>query len=172
MGCDGLIRIDKVFEWQTFLSKSHVHGAMEPKHFEVQDRVRWSDVDRAGIIYFGSYVRFFEIAETELYRAIGLPYSHAFEELNAYPIRAQFHCDFKSPAYLDDLLTVRIWATHLGASSLRLDFRILRTESERGEIDDLLMTGYCILVTVDRVYYKPVRVPDSLRSAIAPYLHE
>ncbi len=145
---------------------------MEAKHFSVTDRVRWSDVDHAGIIYFGSYVRFFEIAETELYREIGLPYSHAFEQMDAYPVRAQFHCDFKSPAYLDDLLTVEIWASHLGASSMRLSFRIIRTESERGTIGDLLMTGYCILVTVNRVTYKPVRIPDILRTSIGPYLKD
>ena len=79
-------------------------------------RVRWSDVDHAGIIYFGSYVRFFEIAETEMYRAMGLPYSEAFDVLDVFPVRAQFHCDFKAPAFLDDLLTCEIWITQIGNS--------------------------------------------------------
>jgi acyl-CoA thioester hydrolase len=140
------------------------------KKFSVQDRVRWSDVDRAGIIYFGSYVRFFEIAETELYREIGLPYSHAFEKMDAYPVRAQFHCDFKSPAYLDDLLTVNIWARDLGRSSLKLMFEITRTESERGIVGETLMTGYCILVTVGRERYKPKSIPEVLKKALGPYV--
>lgn len=138
-------------------------------HFSVQDRVRWSDVDGAGIIYFGSYVRFFEIAETEMYRAMGLPYSHAFEVLDVYPVRAQFHSDFKSPAYLDDLLTVELWVEKIGGSSLQLDFRILRAESEKGLRDEVLVTGYCVLVTVDRTTLKPRRVPEALRTALQPY---
>jgi acyl-CoA thioester hydrolase len=139
-------------------------------HFSVQDRVRWSDVDGAGIIYFGSYVRFFEIAETEMYRAMGLPYSHAFELLDVYPVRAQFHSDFKSPAYLDDLLTVELWVDHIGGSSLQLDFRLLRAESEYGTIGEVLVTGHCVLVTVDRKTLKPRRVPERLRDALAPFV--
>lgn len=138
--------------------------------FSVQDRVRWSDVDRAGIIYFGSYVRFFEIAETELFRAMGLPFSHAFDLIDSYPVRAQFHTDFHLPAYLDDMLTVEIWADHLGSASLRLVFRVIRAESEQGTPGDVLMTGNCTLVTVDRAKYRPVRIPEILRQAIQPYL--
>src|SRR5436190_10859230 len=140
------------------------------KRFNVNDRVRWSDVDRAGIIYFGSYVRFFEIAETELYREIGLPYSRAFDEMNAYPVRAQFHCDFQRPAYLDDLLTVEIWASRLGNASLELRFQIIRTESHQGKPGETLMTGHCTMVTVDRETIRPVPLPNVLRSALEPYL--
>lgn len=32
--------------------------------FSVDEYVRWSHVDYAGIIFYGAYVRFFEIAET------------------------------------------------------------------------------------------------------------
>lgn len=147
---------------------------MESKHkkYSVQDRVRWSDVDRAGIIYFGSYVRFFEIAETELWRSIGLPYSHAFEVIDSYPVRAQFHCDFKSPAYLDDMLSVEIWVGKIGSASLTLEFEIKRAQSEVGTLGETLMTGHCVLVTVNRKTYKPVKVHSRLRDALQDYLKE
>jgi len=140
------------------------------KRFTVQDRVRWSDVDQAGIIYFGSYVRFFEIAETELFREIGLPYSKAFDIMNAYPVRAQFHCDFKSPAYLDDMLKVEIWVSEIGATSLKLAFDIIRTASTQGKLDEVLVVGHCVLVTVDKVKYRPVRLPEVLRDALSEYI--
>jgi hypothetical protein len=38
---------------------------MSPSPFVIEEYVRWSDVDFAGIIFYGSYVRFFELAETE-----------------------------------------------------------------------------------------------------------
>ena len=37
-----------------------------PQPFVIEEYVRWSDVDFAGIIFYGSYVRLFEIAETDL----------------------------------------------------------------------------------------------------------
>ena len=47
-------------------------ASVAPKPYIIEEYVRWSDVDFAGIIFYGSYVRFFEIAETELFRACGL----------------------------------------------------------------------------------------------------
>ena len=142
---------------------------MSGKRFAIQDRVRWSDVDRAGIIYFGSYVRFFEIAEIEMFRAMGLPYSEAFEVLDIYPLRARFYIDFKSPAYLDDLLTAELWVSHIGTSSITLRFEIVRTLSEKGEIGQMLAIGHCVLVTVDREHYKPLRVPERLRNVMQEF---
>ena len=139
------------------------------KRFSIQDRVRWSDVDRAGIIYFGSYVRFFEVAETEMYRAIGLPYAEAFDVLDVYPVRAQFHFDFHSPAYLDDLLTTELWVSHIGTSSIRLDFEIIRRASTHADEDTVLVTGHCVQVTVDRTTYKPRRMPERLREGLKEF---
>ncbi len=51
-----------------------------PKPFIIEEYVRWSDVDFAGIIFYGSYVRFFELAETELFRAAGLPFGTVFDQ--------------------------------------------------------------------------------------------
>ena len=140
------------------------------KRFEIEERVRWSDVDRAGIIYFGSYVRFFEIAETELFRAMGFPFSIANEILDIYLVRRQFHVDFHSPAYLDDLATVELWVTHIGNTSLRLDFEMERSESAHGKTGDRLVTGHCVLVSVDREHYRPVPLPDILKTAMNEYL--
>ena len=143
---------------------------MEGKRFAIEERVRWSDVDHAGIIYFGSYVRFFEIAETEMYRAMGLPYSEAFDVLNVYAVRAQFHCDFKSPAFLDDLLTTELWVSRIGTTSIHLDFEIVRTLSTKGKLGETLVTGNCVLVTVDQGNLKPRSVPERLRSALQMFL--
>ena len=52
--------------------------------FVVEEYVRWSDVDAAGIIFYGSYVRLFELAEMELFRAAGLPFGTVFDTYNIY----------------------------------------------------------------------------------------
>jgi acyl-CoA thioesterase FadM len=57
------------------------------KRFTIEEHVRWSDIDRAGIIYYGQFQRFFEIAETELFRAVGLPYSEVFDRLELHEHR-------------------------------------------------------------------------------------
>lgn len=137
--------------------------------FSIEERVRWSDVDRAGIIYFGSYVRFFEIAETEMFREMGFPFSMANDELNMYAVRAQFHVDFEAPAFLDDLIRAHLWVTHIGTTSFRLDFEMDRALSTQGRMGERLITGHCVLVAVDREHYRPAPIPDALRTALQAY---
>ena len=138
--------------------------------FTIEERVRWGDVDAAGIIFYGSYIRFFEIAETELFRAVGLPYGKIFDELNIWLPRVHLECDFHRAAKMDDLLEVGAYVARIGKSSLRLNFEV-RKRNEAGEIEEKLMaTAHFVLVSTDRENLKPLPVPEVLRRALDPYL--
>src|SRR5712692_2531844 len=106
----------------------------EPKKFTIEERVLWGDVDAARIIFYGSYIRFFEIAETELFRAVGLPYGEVFDELNIWLPRVHLECDFHRAAELDDLLEVSVFIGKFGKTSLRLNFEV-RRKGHDGEIE-------------------------------------
>ena len=137
--------------------------------FSIEERVRWGDVDAAGIIFYGSYIRFFEIAETELFRAAGLPYGKVFEELNIWLPRVHLECDFHRAAQMDDLLEVSVYVKHIGRTSLRLNFEV-RKKNEGGEIEEKLMaTAHFVLVSTDRENLKPVPVPEELRRALESF---
>ena len=138
--------------------------------FTIEERVRWGDVDAAKIIFYGSYIRFFEIAETELFRAVGMPYGKVFDELNIWLPRVHLECDFHRAAQMDDLLEVSVYLASIGKSSLRFNFEV-RKKNEAGEIEEKLMaTAHFVLVSTDRANLKPVPVPDELRRALGPYL--
>ena len=49
--------------------------------FSVSEYVRWEDIDAAGIINYQAYLRFFGLAEVELFRSCGLSYRTLFDEL-------------------------------------------------------------------------------------------
>src|SRR5436853_362168 len=90
------------------------------KRFTIEEHVRWSDTDRAGIIYYGQFLRFFEIAETELFRAVGLPYSDVFDRFDIWLPRVQIHFDFRKPLMLDDLIEVSAYVGRLRINSTLL----------------------------------------------------
>lgn len=92
----------------------------------IEERVRWSDVDAAGIICYGAYLRFYEIAETELFRAAGEPYHRVFERYDVWLPRVHIESDFSRPAFLDDLLRVCCGVERIGRTSLHLGFRVDR----------------------------------------------
>ena len=137
--------------------------------FTIEERVRWGDVDAAGIIFYGSYIRFFEIAETELFRAVGLPYGKVFDELNIWLPRVHLECDFHHATKLDDLLEVSTYVGRIGTTSLRLNFEV-RRKDQNGELDpDPMATAHFVLVCTRRDTLQPVPVPEELRRALAPY---
>ena len=141
------------------------------RKFTIEERVRWGDVDAAGIIFYGSYIRFFEIGETELFRAVGLPYGKVFDELNIWLPRVHLECDFHRAAQMDDLLQVSVYVGKIGRTSLRLNFEV-RKKNDAGEIEeDLMATAHFVLVSTDRENLKPLPVPQVLRRALEPYLN-
>lgn len=141
----------------------------QTRKFTIEERVRWGDVDAAGIIFYGSYIRFFEIAETELFRAVGLPYGKVFDELNIWLPRVHLECDFHRAAQMDDLLEVSVYVGKIGRTSLRLNFEV-RRRNEAGEIEEKLMaTAHFVLVSTDRENLKPIPIPNELRRTLEPY---
>ena len=138
---------------------------MSGRPFVVDEYVRWSDVDFAGIIFYGSYVRFFEIAETELFRAAGVPYSEVFDRFGIWLPRAHLSCDFKYPARLDDRLRVGVYFTHFGTSSIRIKFDVLHVAAHQ-----LAAAAQEVLVCVNRGTLRPRPLPAELRDCFAPFV--
>jgi len=137
---------------------------MDPRPFVVEEYVRWSDVDYAGIIFYGSYVRFFEIAETELFRAAGVPYSEVFDRFGIWLPRVHLSCDFKYPARLDDRLRVAAYFTRFGTSSIGINFDVLHVDAAQ-----LAAAGREVLVCADRKTMRPKALPGDLLTLLQPF---
>lgn len=138
---------------------------MEKKLFTIDDRVRWSVVDKAGIIFYGAYVGFFELAEIELFRAAGVPYGEVFDRFGIWLPRAHLESDFHYPSRLDDNLRVAAYFTRFGTSSLQINFDVMNLEA-----GTLAVTGHEVLVCTTQDTLQPQPLPEELREALSPYL--
>jgi len=136
----------------------------ELKKFTIEERVRWGDVDAARIIFYGAYIRFFEFAETELFRAAGMDYGVMFDKADVWLPRVHLECDFHNAARLDDLLEVSVYVARVGRSSMRLNFEVRR----KGE-ETLIATAHFVLAAVKRDTFETVPVPQELRDRLGPY---
>ena len=75
---------------------------------EVKIRVRYSETDRMGYVYYGHYATYFEVARVEAIREIGFSYKTLEDEHGILlPVRENWS-RFIAPAYYDDLLTVNV----------------------------------------------------------------
>ncbi len=126
----------------------------------MRERVRWSDVDRAQIVYFGKYLRWVEAAEAEFFRAHGYTYDALEEQLQIFLARVHLAMDFRKVVRLDDELACWAELQRVGGSSLHFVFRIER-DGER--VVDVTL----VLACLDRATMKPVRVPAELRAALS-----
>lgn len=136
----------------------------EQRKFTIEERVRWGDVDAARIIFYGAYIRFFEFAETELFRAVGLPYGVLFDEADIWLPRVHLECDFHRAARLDDLLEVSVYVAGIGNASMRLNFEVRRKGEEAP-----VASAHFVLAAVKRDTFETVTVPAELRERLAPY---
>ncbi len=135
-----------------------------PAPYVVEEYVRWSDVDFAGILCYGAYLRFFEIAETELFRAVGLAYAQVFDRYDVWFPRAAIHSEFYRPARLDDRLRVAAYVGRVGTKSMTLNFDVVRDEPV-----GLGAAGWQVLVCVGRKDLKPRPLPPEVVRALAPH---
>ncbi|MBV8222755.1 MAG: acyl-CoA thioesterase [Candidatus Eremiobacteraeota bacterium] len=131
--------------------------------FHIDEPVRWSDVDAAGVVYFGAFVRFFEVAEEELFRAAGVPYGILFDRFDCWLPRVKYSCEFRAPARLGEMMHVIARVRKIGEKSITLEFTIDRPDGVRVADCEI------VLVCVDRTTWKGKPVPEGLRAALMPF---
>ena len=131
--------------------------------FHIDEPVRWSDVDAAGVVYFGAFVRFFEVAEEELFRAAGVPYGILFDRFDCWLPRVKYLCEFRAPARLGEMMHVTARVRKLGDKSITLEFTVDRPDGVRVADCEI------VLVSVDRTTWKGKPVPEGLRAALRPF---
>jgi len=138
---------------------------MSGKTFVVREFVRWGDVDPAGIIRYDAYTRFFEIAEGDFFRTLGLKYRELFTRLGVGIPRRVMHIDFLSPPVLDEELEVHVYVSQMGETSMTLNFDFYGPSRVPRAIGYLVV----VCVTADGNMVKRSWPPE-LRELIRPYI--
>lgn len=98
---------------------------------ETEVRVRYAETDQMGIVHHASYLVWFEVGRSELCRAKGFSYKEMEEQDNALMVVAETYCRYKSPAYYEDVLTVRTKVGEVRSRSLRFFYEIHRAADDR-----------------------------------------
>ena len=135
--------------------------------FAVAERVRWSDCDPLGIIFYGSFVRMFEAAEHEMFRAAGLPYEVMRVQRHVQLPRKAFAVEFHSPAQMDELLEIQVGIAKIGTTSLTFRFEVYRSgDGEALHRASATLTVVC----VDKESITKRPLPDFVKDALAPFV--
>lgn len=89
-----------------------------PVHFRWPVRVYWEDTDAGGIVFYANYLKFFERARTEWLRGLA-PSQEALRHagLGMFVV-SETSVRYRSPARLDDELSITVRLSQLGHASL------------------------------------------------------
>ena len=94
-------------------------------------RVRYSETDKMGIVYYANYLVWFEIGRAEFCRARGFSYKDMEEDDESFLVVAESYCRYKAPAYYDDELIIRTHITELRRRSLRFGYEVVRASDDQ-----------------------------------------
>ena len=130
--------------------------------YKTEVRVRYADTDKMGVVYYSNYAVFYEVARTELFRSLGLPYSLLEEQGVALPVVELISHYHKSARY-DDLLTVEATIENKPTAKITFKYRVL---DEKGV---LLNDGETTLVFLNMKTGRPMRMPENVEKAMEKY---
>lgn len=131
--------------------------------FLVHDRVRWADVDLVGIARFSAFTRFVELAEQELMRAAGMPYTEVFDAPDVLMPRRALTFEYFAPVRLDEMLTLVTYVARMGETSLTLNVDM------RAASGAMVATAAMTIVCVTAADFRKRPLPEEMRGRLAPF---
>jgi acyl-CoA thioester hydrolase len=131
-----------------------------PFKFSATTRVGFSDTDAQGVVYYGRYMPYFDLARVEYHRSLDMLRSASQDR--EFVMRAM-DVEYHMPARFDDQIEVDVRIRRIGKSSVTYEFAAYLG----GEI--LAVTATQTVVLVDLSERKPCQVPHWWRERIREF---
>ncbi len=120
-------------------------------------RVLYADTDAMGIVYNGTYFRFFEHARDEYLRQRGLPYS-ALEQRGLRTPLTEALAHYYFPFRYDEIIEMECWISEIKRASFRFQYRLFAPEKP----DETRVSGYTVLAVCDKASGRVSKIPPWL----------
>jgi acyl-CoA thioester hydrolase len=128
-----------------------------PFSFSARTRVGFSDTDAQGVVYYGRYNPYFDLARVEYLRSLGLLHRDGGGD---FVMRAN-DVEYFAPARFDDELEIHARVSRIGRTSVTFEFAAYKMPE-----DMLLVTAHQTLVYIDLEEREAVPVPDDYRAKV------
>jgi acyl-CoA thioester hydrolase len=87
-------------------------------------RVRYAETDQMGVVYYANYFVWFEVARTDLIRALGWSYREMEEAGFILPV-IEATCQYRRPSRYDDELEIRTTGRLTSPVRLEFDYEVM-----------------------------------------------
>ena len=110
-----------------------------------ETRPLFGDVDAMNVVYYGNYLRLFELGRAELMRAEGFTYQQMADSGLHLPV-SETGVKYFSPIFYDDLVIIESRVAWVKKASVQFEYRLFR---RNGKGEDLLAAGFTKHACVD-----------------------
>ena len=131
-----------------------------PFKFSAPTRVGFSDTDAQGIVYYGRYNPYFDLARVEYHRALGLLHREGRGRLRDARERRRV----LRPRPVRRRARDHVRVSRIGRTSVTFEFAALQDPRRT-----LLVTAHQTLVYIDLAERRRLPVPDAYRATIASF---
>jgi acyl-CoA thioester hydrolase len=132
----------------------------QPFKFSATTRVGFSDTDAQGVVYYGRYMPYFDLARVEYHRSLDM--LRADTQEREFVMRAM-HVEYHRPARFDDRIEVDVRISRIGTTSVTYEFAAYL------EGETLAVTASQAAVLVEGSDRKPAPIPDWWRERIRAF---
>lgn len=122
---------------------------------KIKLRVRYSDTDQMGYVYYGRYASFYEIARVELFRELGFSYKTLEESGIGMPV-IDLEIKYILPIKYDEEITIKTSIKEIPSSRIIFFYEIYNQDNI------LSNTAKTTLTFINLSSQKPVRTPREL----------
>lgn len=129
---------------------------------EIEIRVRYSETDQMGYVYYGNYAQYFEVARVESLRSLGITYKDMEEEGIILPV-LDFSIKYFRPAYYDDLLTIKVKIPSIPGARINFEYETFNVKGV------LLNKAVTTLAFINKHTNKPCPAPMNVMEQISKY---
>lgn len=123
--------------------------------FNFPVRVYWEDTDAGGVVYYASYLKFFERARSEWLRVLGIDQVKLLRDERLQFVVVEANIRYHRPARFDDELVVSVTLGSLRGASIGM-----RQEVRRA--GELLVSATVRAACIDAGTLKPKPLPKAL----------
>lgn len=118
----------------------------------IEIRVRYGETDKMGVVYYGNYSLYLEVARTELMRKIGLSYK-SLEDIGIQLPVIHLESNYIKPSYYDEIITIKTTLNEVKGSRLTFDYELFNSNNE------IINKSSTTLIFVNATTGKPCRPP-------------
>ena len=130
-------------------------------------KIRFGDIDHAGIVYYPRFLHYFHVALEEFFgQELGVDYPVLVNEHRIGLPTVHLETDFNQPLRYGDQIEVEVRLLKIGRTSITFGYRVFR----QGDTEPRTV-GHNVTVCLDMETFKKKEIPDWLHQRLKTKLN-